>query len=276
MINSIKKVKRCCWMIGMVLLLAGIVSAKKVGPVTGIISTGEYPAVPITNHTPESRQGKEYWNSRQKVDLVIGGQEKFKDLPKLGMKQPFTGYIRLGDKPQLFGVIVDIVGDEKRLYIDTDGDGSFAGETWRPLLNEWYGLEIYTVESPEPITINVSYLAKNNQSYPVEIEAGGLLNKPGPFYNEKPFLDISVRTWFLVKLNEDGNEKLASIVDRNNNGRFNDPEDAFYLDVNDDGYFNDDELIIRKKGVTIKDNSGKVPVDWDVYPDQIRIGVKPN
>jgi hypothetical protein len=269
-----KKVKLCLWVIGTILLFACMVSAKK--PVMGIISPGEYQSVSITNHTPESRRGKEYWDSRQKVDLVIGGQEKFKDLPKLGMKQPFTGYIRLGDKPQQFGVIVDIVGNEKRLYIDTDGDGSFAKESWYPLLNEWYGLEIYTVESPEPITLNVPYSAKKNQNYLVEIEVGGLLNKPGPFFKTKPFLDISVRTWFLVRLLEDGTEKLAAIVDRNNNGRFNDPQDAFYFDSNDDGYFSDNEMMIREKKVTIKSGKEKLSVDWDVYPDKMWIGGKAN
>jgi hypothetical protein len=105
---------------------------------------------------------------------------------------------------------------------------------------------------------------------------GGLLNKPGPFFKEKPFLEVTVRTWFLVRLSEDGAEKLAAIVDRNNNGRFNDPEDAFYLDANDDGYFSDNEMKIREKGVTIKSGEDKLAIDWDVYPDKMRIGGKSN
>ncbi len=268
-----KKIRIGIMVVSLVLVFSCMAWAKKV--TIGKMLPGEYPSLAITNHTPQSfRKSKEYWDSRQKVELSIGGQDQFKELPKLGMKQPFTGYIVLGDKPQKFGVIVDIVGNEKRLYIDTDGDGSFANESWHPLLNEWYGLEIYTVEGPEPITLMVPYRAKNNQSFPLEIEVGGLLNKPGPFFQAKPFLNISVRTWFLARLVEDGFEKLTAVVDRNNNGKYNDPEDAFYFDLNDDGYFSDDEMSLHKTGVTIRDGKEKLPVNWDVYPDKIMIGGK--
>lgn len=271
-----KKTSFYIWMIiGLFFISSCIVWAKKI--TTGEITSGEYPTVAVTNHTPQTfRNDQEYWDSLQKVELSVGGQEQFKDLPKLGMRQPYTGFIQLGDKPQKFGVIVDIVGDEKRLYIDTDGNGSFANKPWYPLLNEWYGLDIYTVECPEPITINVAYDSMNNQTFPIAIEVRGLLNKPGPFFEEKPFLHISVRTWFLVKLTVDGVEKLGAIVDRNNNGRYDDPGDAFYLDANDDGYFSDDEMVTRKTGITIGSKKETLPVNWGAYPDKIIIGEKPN
>ena len=270
-----KKISCYFWIIIVVVLCSCMIWAEKES--TGVIVPGVYQTVAVTNHIPETfNDSNEYWDSRQKVELKIGGQDQFKDLPKLGMKQPYTGFIVLGDKPQKFAVIVDIVGNEKRLYIDTDGDNSFAKETWYPLLNEWYGLEIYSVESPEPITLQVSYNSKTNKTYPIEIAVGGYIFKPGPFINPKykPSLLITVRTWFLGKLSEDGAEKLAAIVDRNNNGRFNDPEDAYYIDYNDDGMFGDNEMALRKSGLQLKTGKNEPAIDWEVYPETVTIGGK--
>jgi hypothetical protein len=241
----------------------------------GEIQPGEYPVTLVSNHLPETFKNSDaYWESLQKVELEIGGRNFFRDLPKLGMKEPFIGTIVLGDEPRKFGVIVDLWGEEKRLYIDTDGDGSFLNEPWHPLLNEWYGLQIYWVESPEPIELKVPYKDHPAQSFPLQISVSGLLNKVSPFFKEEPYLRVLVRSWFLGKFTEDGAEKLAAIVDRNNNGRFNDPQDALYLDYNDDGFFADEELIFRKSEVKLKSKSDNLSVNWGVYPDKVVIGGK--
>jgi hypothetical protein len=238
----------------------------------GEIIPGQYPLISVDNHMPEAfKNVKNYWSSLQKVELEIGNQEQFKDLPDLKMKEPFTGSIVLGDKLQKFGVIVDIVGDEKRLYVDRKGNGSFAGEPWTPLLNEWDGLQSYWVWAPEPIALQVSYKSKQDQVYPIEISIVGIVNKPGLFEKEKPYLLVEVRTWFLAKLNEDGGEKLVAIVDANNKGKFNDPQDLLFIDNNDDGYFSDDEAIIRHHGVKIKSGKQKYAFNWDTYPDQLTV-----
>jgi hypothetical protein len=239
----------------------------------GEIEPGEYPAVAVTNHLPEFRNGDAYWDSRQAVVLTVGGQQKFKDLPELAMKQPYTGYIELGDKPQKFGVIVDIVGNEKRFYIDTNGDNSFANEKWYPMLNEWLGLEIFWARCPEPVTVQVTFNTQVEKVFPMELKVEGWLFKPGPFIKGKPSLYITVRTWFLAKLIADGDEKLAAVVDRNNNGRYDDPEDAIIIDYNDDSLFDEKEMAIRtKKGVSIKSGKETRPVVWEAYPDKIMIG----
>ncbi|MCL6590734.1 MAG: hypothetical protein K6U80_12355 [Firmicutes bacterium] len=247
----------------------------------GVIQPGEYPVVLVSNHLPETFKNSEaYWESLQKVELETGGPYSFRDLPKLGMKQPFMGAISLGDEPRKFGVIVDLWGEEKRLYVDTDGDGSFQNEPWRPLLNQWYGLRIYWVESPEPVELRVPYKDRPGQSFPLQILVSGMLNKPGPFFKEKPYLRVLVRSWFLGKIIEDGAGKYLAIVDRNNNGRFNDPEDGLYLDYNDDSFFADEELILRKSEVKLKGKSpdARAPasftVSWGVYPDKVVIGGK--
>lgn len=245
------------------------------GPTLDGIELGEYRLIPVANHTPESyKKAGDYWSALQKVELEIGKQNQFRDLPVLGMKSPFTGFITLGDQPGKFGVIVDIMGEEKRLYIDTDGDGSFKNETWSPLLDEWQGLQIYWVEGPEPVRLQVGYQSLPGKTYPMEISVSGILNKPGAFVKEQPYLKVAVRSWFLAKLVEDGGEKLAAVVDHNHNGKFSDPEDQLFIDVNDDGYFNEKEFIKRSRGVTLKDGKKKVTVDWDMYPEKLVIGGK--
>jgi hypothetical protein len=259
------------WLICLMLLFTSISWAAK--PYLGEIQPGVYPMNAITNHIPSLyKKSDDYWNSLQKVQLEIGNLKQFKDVPKLGLKNPYTGTIELGDKTrQRFGVIVDIVGEEKRLYVDTNGDGSFASEPWVPLLNEWYGNQNYWIIAPEPIKLMVGYKSKPDQSYPIEISVSGALIEPSSNKKAKPFLLIEVRTWFLAKVIEDGDEKLLAIVDRNNNGRFNDPEDALLIDYNNDSLFTLDEALARKKGINLKSGKRNLTVDWDVYPETLRI-----
>jgi len=235
----------------------------------GELRAGEYSLMAINNHRPEVfKDSKDYWKSLQNIELKLGGQETFKNLPDLKMKKPYIGEIVLGEPAQKFGIIIDIAGDEKRLYVDSDGDGSFTGESWYPLLNQWQGLQIYWVEGPEPIKLKVKYGANR---CPIQLDVAGVVNKPGPFYNEKPYLKVVVRTWFLAKLPQNVGEKLVAVVDRNNNGRYNDPEDQLFIDHNDNGYFEDREMISRKKGLLLQDGKRKLKVDWDIYPEKLSL-----
>lgn len=269
--DSVIKLARYSLIVTGIWLAVGIASAANL-PGDGLVS-GSYPLIPVTNHTPTNYKNADvYWNSLQEVKLVVGGQEEFRDLPTLGMKHPFTGTIIMGDKPQKFGVIVDINGDEKRLYIDTDGDGSFAQAPWFPLLNEWYGLQRYTVNIPDPIILQVNYNAFGDGARPVQIMVGGFLNKPGPLVKEQPYLRIEVRTWFLAKLRAAGGTRLAAVVDHNHNGRYDDSEDELYIDGNDDGFFEMTEAVPRKRGIRLRSGNRELPVDWSAYPERLVIG----
>ncbi len=264
------KMQRYIWLgLALTLTTGYAMAADKLGR----IEPGSYPMRAITNHLPWSYKNyKVYWEALQKVELELGNQERFRDLPQLSLKQPFTGTIVLGDGQQQFGVIIDLVGEEKRLYIDRDGDGSFQGETWLPLLNEWYGLQIYEVYGPEPFTVQVTYKDGSKHQLALQIMSS-LLNRPGAQFKEKPFLKVAVTSWFLSRINEDGGKKLVAVIDRNNNGCFNDPEDYLYFDYNDDGRFDEKEWLQRKRGVTLP-NKQKLTADWSVYPDVLVIGGK--
>ncbi len=62
---------------------------------------GRYPLIPKNNNlTDASSNPKDYWDSMQKVELEIGNQEQFKDLPDLKTKNPFAETIILGVNPQ--------------------------------------------------------------------------------------------------------------------------------------------------------------------------------
>ncbi len=262
---------RYVWLITGFLFLSGIVLAANAN--LGEITPGEYNLKSITNHLPYAfKNPDDYRESLQKVELELGNQERFRDLPDLGMKQPYTGVIKLGDKQSEFGVIVDVRAEEKRLYIDTNGDGSFADEPWIELLNEWYGLETYWVIGPEPLKLQVCFDSESSLIQPLEISVSGFLNRPGALIKEKPYLLVSVRTWFLAELIEDGAVKLVAVTDCNNNGVYNDPEDAMFIDYNDDGYFSDEEVILRKTGVKIENGKVKLNVDWGACPQKLTIG----
>jgi hypothetical protein len=267
-----RKNLKILWLL--LLLCSSVVWASK--PTLGLIQPGEYPLVAITNHIPAIyKKPQDSWDSMQKIKLEVGNLGQFRDIPKLGLKNPFVGMIELGDKPnQKFGVIVDIVGEEKRLYVDTDGDGSFAGESWVPLINEWYGSQNYWIIAPEPIKLMVSYLSRPEQRYPLEISVFGALIEAGTIPKMQPFLMIEVRTWFLAKVNEDGAEKLIAIIDHNNNGRFNDKDDQLLIDYNNDSSFSPDEVVTHPQKTALKSGSQKLVFSWDVYPNTLRIGRK--
>lgn len=262
---------RRIWLITGVLFLSGIAMAANAK--LGEIKPGKYDLKPITNHLPYAfKDPDDYRKSLQKVELELGNQERFRDLPELGMKRPYTGVIKLGDGPSEFGVIVDVGAEEKRLFIDTDGDGSFANEPWIELLNEWYGLETYWVIGPEPIRLQVGFNSEPSRNQPIEISISGFLNRPGALVKEKPYLLVMVRTWFLAELVEDGARKLAAVTDCNNNGVYNDPQDVIFIDYNDDGFFSDDEVVLRKKGVKIESEKTKLYIDWEACPRELVIG----
>lgn len=259
------------WMIAGILLFSGISAATNVK--IEEITPGEYDLKTITNHLPYAFEDSDnYRESLQKIVLELGNQGRFRDLPELGMKHPYTGVIKLGDKPQEFGVIVDVRAEEKRLYIDTNGDGSFANEPWIELLNEWYGLERYLVFGPEPIELQVIFNSEPSRIQPIEIYVSGFLNRPGALIEEEPYLMVTVRTWFLAELIEDGAVKLAAVVDCNNNGIYNDSKDALFIDYNDDGIFDNYEAIFRKTGIKIECGGVKLKVDWDACPLKLKIG----
>lgn len=259
------------WLITGVIFLSGMAMAENTK--FGETTPSKYDLKPITNHLPYAFEDQEdYRESLQKVELKLGNQERFRDLPELGMKRPYTGVIKLGDGPGEFGVIVDVRAEEKRLYIDTDGDGSFANESWIELLNEWYGLESYWVIGPEPITLQVSFKAEPTCEQPIDISIFGFLNRPGALVDEKPYLLVTVRTWFLAELVDEGAYRLAAVADCNNNGIYNDPEDALFIDYNDDGLFNKDEVIFRKTGVKIKSGKNNLNIDWEACPRELTIG----
>jgi hypothetical protein len=258
------------WLVCGLMLFSGFTWGPK--PKLGNLKSADYPMTQISNHTPwNAKSTEKYWNSLQRIELEIGKQDRFRDLPALGMKNPYTGYITLGDRDQKFGFIVDIFGEEKRLYIDSDGDGSFAGESYTLLLNEWYGANVYWVMDPEPVRLKLRYRASGDRVYPIEINASGYIFKPGFKVKEKPFLLVEVRTWFLTRILEDGVEKLAAVVDRNHNGRYDDKEDALFIDYNNNGFFTPDEAIIRKNGVKLKGARRTVRVDWGAYPGILQI-----
>jgi len=241
-------------------------------PVTGGIQPGKYPVYAVNHHTPEAfKKAADYWKSLQKVELELGRAYRFRDLPKLGMREPYVGYITLGDSGQQFGVIVDIYGEEKRLYIDTDGDGSFKNEPMTLLLNEWQGLQVYWVIGPEPLEVKVKYKALNKVC-PIYINVSGFLNPQSLFVKEKPFLLVQVRTWFLAKVQEDGHEKYFAIVDRNHNGRYDDPDDQLFIDYDNNLYFSEKEAVARKKGVRFKTANGYMTADWGPYPEYLMLG----
>lgn len=241
----------------------------------GVIEPGEYPMFAVAHHTPEVFvDAQSYWDSLQRVELRVGGTEDFINLPELGMKQPYTGYLSLGEADQRFAVIVDVFGDEKRLYLDTNGDRDFAGEPMTLLLNEWRGLQLYWVTGPEPLEVQVA-VQVDQVRRPLAIAiASGFLNQSGIFVKEQPFLLVRVKTWFLSYLYEEGYQKAVAVVDLNHNGRYNDPEDGLFVDYDNNLYFSSSESVTREQGTVIETINSTLTVDWEAYPQWLQVGGK--
>lgn len=265
------KKNKFCWVMLIIVLLSGGISqaASK-----DEIITGEYSLTAIGQHTPLlSTEADDYWNAMQRVELKFDGLEKYRNLPKLVMKQPYIGEITLGPTQQKFAIIIDVTPDEKRLYLDTDGDGDFSGEPMTLLLNEWYGLQVYLVIGPEPLEVKV-HTGRGEEILPMQISiASGLLNKPRVLVEETPFLYIKVKTWFLGYLKRaSGREMAIAMVDADNNGKYDDKGDCVFLDYNHNLVFEAEEAVECKKKATTKTKLGTLKLNWQTLPRSLKVG----
>lgn len=180
----------------------------------------------------------------------------------------FYGEIKLGSPIQTYGILVDFEGKDKTLWLDSNADGDFSQEKPYQIFksDRYPGANVYY--SPEPIMFQVTYSV-----------AGQAVKIPLQF--DLPFLTISrvghgdyvflrTRTWLTGSIEDKGEELRVALVDVNDNGLFNDPEDLFFVDQNYDLNFSPQEGKELKKANTIKLKSGtRYQVNFQLLPQKI-------
>ncbi len=218
---------------------------------------------PVFTRPQEHKLGNEY---RLKLMKIVNSQQ-ISLPPKTEALVLYYGEVKLGFPVQNYGVLVDFEGKEKTLWVDSDADGDFSEEKSYPIFksDQYPGINVYF--SPEPLEFQ---LADSVKGQTVKI----------PFQYDLPFLIVSreghgdyfflrSRTWLTGSVEDNGEELRIALVDTNDNGVYNDPEDMFFIDLNHDLNFSPDEGKALNKGVTFKLKKTRYRMDFQFLPEKI-------
>jgi hypothetical protein len=180
----------------------------------------------------------------------------------------YYGEIKLGSPVQTYGILVDFEGKDKVLWVDSNGDGDFSQETPYQIFksDRYPGVNVYY--SPEPIVFQVTYsVAGQAFKLPLQFELPYLLiSRVG----HADHFFLRTRPWLTGSVDDNGEEIRVAVVDANDNGNYNDPEDLFFVDQNYDLNFDIKESKELKKVKTIKLKSkNRYQTDFQFLPQKI-------
>lgn len=188
--------------------------------------------------------------------------------PKVEAAVLYYGEIKLGSPLQTYGIIVDFEGKNKGLWVDSNGDGDFSREKFYQIFqsDRYPGVNVYY--SPEPLLFQVTYsLSTGDFKIPLQFDLLFLLiSRVG--HDDRFYLRN--RTWLTGSIEDNGEELRVALVDTNDNGNYNDPEDLFFVDQNYDLNFDAKEGKELKRADTIKLKSkARYKVNFQFLPQKL-------
>lgn len=196
--------------------------------------------------------------------LKIKDNPLVKAPPAVNAAVLFYGEVNLGYPPKTYGILIDFEGAEKALWPDQNGDRDYASETMYPLFksDRYTGGNIYF--SPTPLTFQVDYLFNGEcYSVPIQMELPYLIIFRAGFGD---FLNLQTRTWFIGTFEGPKGEQQVAIVDANDNGIYNDPEDMIFIDKNFDLAFSTEEGKKLKSFRSLPMQDGNYSVNFGMCP----------
>jgi hypothetical protein len=180
----------------------------------------------------------------------------------------YYGKVKLGSPAKEYGMLLDLEGENKFIWVDSDGNKDYSGETKYQIFksDRYPGIEVYY--SPVPLAFLVEYHFKDQVFInPLQMDLPYLLLQRAGFDD---YLILKTRTWLTTNLLYNGEEIPVALVDLNHNGTFNDPEDMIYLDSDYDLNFAPQEGKILKEAATIRLKSRKrLKLDYQFVPEKL-------
>lgn len=212
---------------------------------------------PYFKRSDERKPGNSYLIKMIKIQ----GNDLFKSLPETEANVLYYGEVKLGSPARTHGVLVDLEGKNKLLWVDSDADKNYAEETCYQIFksDRVPGVNFYF--SPAPINFLVRFVFEGRQFE-------SLIQFDLPFlavartgYQDLFFL--STRSWFTGVIHTEEAEIRVAIVDTNDNGIYRDSDDLIIIDRNYDLNFTPQESSFLAKTKTVKLESKR----WNVLPE---------
>ncbi|HEX3044864.1 MAG TPA: hypothetical protein VHY08_08910 [Bacillota bacterium] len=225
---------------------------------------------PVNKDTPEFSRSKET-EQGLKYDLrmvKIENNEQIKKPPVTDAKILYYGKVKLGNPALEYGILVDFEGAQKILWVDADADLDYSEETPLEIFksDRYPGVNVYY--SPAPLTFQIMYRFDINE-YRVPL----LFDLPYLVVARIGSTDIfylKTRTWFSGTLSDNGEDLNIAVVDTNDNGIYNDPEDLIFVDHDFDLKYSPKEGTPIKKMKKIKLKSKKrFEFDYQYCPQKL-------
>jgi hypothetical protein len=182
----------------------------------------------------------------------------------------YFGQVKLGSPPVNYGVIFDLEGKEKQLWVDSEGNGDYSKASPRQLYKseKYPGANVYF--SPLPLTFYVKYTyADHTYQAPIQFELPYLIVSQAGFAD---YFYLKTRTWFTGVIPGNNDDIQIALVDTNDNGNYNDPNDLIFIDWNYDLNFAGEEAKTIKTCKSIKLPSKlKYTIEYLTAPEKIII-----
>lgn len=225
---------------------------------------------PVHRDTPyfDRAKGQEQGPEFRIKMVKIRGSASITTPPATEAYVLYYGQVKLGAPPVEYGVLIDLEGKEKLLWVDSDADGNFAQETSYPIFksDRTPGFNFYY--SPVPLVFKTKYTVGDHAyQIPLQFDLSYLLVAQS---GSEDHFDLKNRTWLIGVLEEKGEELRIALVDANDNGSYNDPDDLVYIDEDYDLHFSQSEGKTVKKSGTVKLKSGTCfKIDFQYCPEKL-------
>ncbi len=228
------------------------------------------PLKAIHKETPAFNRSKEQeLGALCKVKMVrISDNPLIKTPPQPDLKVLFYGEFPLGNPAVNHGFLIDFEGKEKLFWVDSDANQEYATEASYAIFksDRYPGLNIYC--SPTPVIIQASYTIDDHQ-FRTELQ----FEMPYLYVLRNWLQDrfyLMTRTWFMGVLPVGDEELTLALVDSNDNGNYNDPDDLLFIDSNYDLNFNSKEGKPLRSMKQLKVKSGdKYELDFHCCPEKL-------
>ncbi|HHW12390.1 MAG TPA: hypothetical protein GXX33_05240 [Firmicutes bacterium] len=233
------------------------------------LTTEEFPLHPIDKDRPFSLELKEDEGQKCELRMVrVKGNAKIAKPPQIDANVLYYAEAKLGNPAKVYGLLVDLEGEKKQIWVDADADLDFAEERGYELFksDRYPGLNVYY--APMPLSFNVTYkIADEEYSIPVSFDLPYLIVARAGYHD---FLLLRTRTWLAGHLYIEDEEIPIALVDTDFNGCFNDPQDLLFLDTNYDLNFSAAESLTIKRAAKPRIKPGiKVELNFKAVPKKI-------
>ena len=218
---------------------------------------------PYFERTEEQKWGKGYLIKM----IKIRGNDKFQSLPETQANVLYYGELNLGSPERTHGVLIDFEGKDKLLWVDSNADNNFVGETCYQIFksDRIPGINFYY--SPTPIDFLVAFEFEGRQ-----FESAIQFDLPFLAVARTGYQDLlflTTRSWFTGSVPMGTTELRVAVVDTNDNGLYNDSDDLLIIDRDFDLNFTPKESTVLAKTKTIKFDSERWNVCYDFLPEKL-------